>query len=304
MARDFWKYWRMMRKKWDAGRMARRTKFDQPYWILLPIWLSSAYSGNKRSGKTLGGFIKDILWAQYCLFLFVRIQDDLFDKHVSSQSLIFISNRFLLEAERKFSIYFAVRSSFWKIYRAHLRETTLAIQHVDKLQRSLNAKPRHLLVAYAKVNAIFKTASIAVCLKYDRMRDFEYIQQFADEVATGSQILDDFEDIVEDLHRKRFNYAANVILRSAPRTKDARGTNPDRIARSLVFTPAGTELLTEVRDRLARGYDALKPLGIAEAGEFSEAYRRSLDAIQTQFNYKRAKLIVGKVALGKRKFAR
>ena len=289
VAAEFGRYQKLHRadKRWNSQQKAA----NRPYWSLLPVWLVASYVRAEKKPDSKKQILNDILWAQYCLFLFVRIQDDVFDGHVQSPSLIFIADQFLFEAQDVFSGYFARSSIFWKLFRTYVQESTLAVTEVDRLQKSPVVNSESLLTEYARVNAIFKIGSAAVCLEFGRMKDFSLIENSADEMAIGCQILDDLEDVSQDLERKRFNYAANIILRRKP--KPEKGDDiPRFIAKAIVLSSAGDELLTEVRRRFSRASAHLSKFELPAVQRVYRAYEKALQRTQISFHQKRARVIL------------
>jgi hypothetical protein len=185
-------------------------------------------------------------------------------------------------------------SPFWKIYRDCLQQSTRAITQVDRLQRSAHTKGEKLLEEYAAVSSIFKVASAAICFRVHQMKDFAYLTRFADELAKASQILDDFEDVVEDLERKRFNYAAIVLLRGA--VQKITQCDPIKlIAESLLFKKGPRDILDEVRQHLKRAQKVVEPLGIAEIKEYLTGYEAVLDRLESDFHGERVKLFFSRI---------
>src|SRR3970040_1869538 len=79
LAADFRCYQNSLRRV-ETGRSARHaTKIQGPYWILLPCWLLDLYQRQDMRPRWKTDFLSDITWAQYCLVLSIRIQDDLLD---------------------------------------------------------------------------------------------------------------------------------------------------------------------------------------------------------------------------------
>ena len=142
------------------GSARRRVAAGEPYWVLLPRWLHGAVSGASR--RKLGArFLRDIAWGQYCLYLCVRIQDDLFDGQAKDLRLVFVSVQLLLESERAFQSH--VPPAFWPIHRQLLETTTSAILEADERQAAGRGTGDGLGV-HARIASIFKTGAAAVCL--------------------------------------------------------------------------------------------------------------------------------------------
>ncbi|MFQ5798287.1 MAG: hypothetical protein ACE5H0_06285 [Bacteroidota bacterium] len=294
MAAGFRRYLTNFRRKQVARRDRNARVHNDPYWISLPSWLLAAYR-RERTGE-IGGtkFLNDILWAQYCLFLSVRIQDDLFDRQADSLSLIFVSDQFQVEAELAFSHYFGRKSTFWDVYRNCLQSTTRAIIRVETLQRTPRANPETLLGEYAKVSAIFKVGSAALCDRFHRMNDFSHIARFADEMAIAAQILDDLQDISEDLQRKRFNYVASNLLRSRFK-KTMRSQHLKQIVRNLLYNHALDNVFTEVQHHLKLAQQAIEPLGITAAKKYVATYRDAVCKMEVDYHQQRVRLLFGPI---------
>ncbi len=300
MAAGFRRYLTNFRRKQVARRDRNARIHNHPYWISLPSWLLAAYRRERRGEIRSTKFLNDILWAQYCLFLSVRIQDDLFDRQADSLSLIFISDQFQVEAELAFSHYFGRKSTFWDVYRNCLQSTTRAIIRVDTLQRTPRANPETLLGEYAKVSAIFKVGSAALCDRFHRMNDFSRIARFADEMAIVGQILDDLEDIDEDLQRNRFNYVASVLLPSRPKKTVPRKLL-GQIAENLLFNGGLNNILNKVRRHLRLAHEALDPLKIRAPTKFIASYQNAVDKMENDLHRQTVSLIFGRTYHMKRK---
>src|SRR5437016_3752201 len=146
----------------SRSRVSRRTSTADrlPYWILLPCWTFDAWArGALRDRRTLNA----ILYAQYCLFLFVRIHDDLLDGQAHEPALIFAADAVLLESQRTFAQQIDT-SEFRDAFRESLARTIRAIGDADHCQRRPGAMRRSTLPLYASVSAIFTVGATAVSL--------------------------------------------------------------------------------------------------------------------------------------------
>ncbi|MBI4547494.1 MAG: hypothetical protein HY707_05930 [Ignavibacteriae bacterium] len=294
MAKDFWLYRKSLLKK-RVSPKSKKSLASQPYWILLPIWVRESYSKSKKELKKNRQFLTDVLWGQYCLFLFIRMQDDVLDGHVKSSSILFVADQFLFEAQRIFSNYFNYSSRFWQFYQQSLQGTTRAIFHVNRLEQSPKSNPEDLLKAYANVNAVFYIGSVAACIYFGKVRHFSYIKKFCDEIAIASQILDDFQDIEQDMKRKRFNYVANVLLRAKVKKKINYAEALKLISRNLLYTPLGSELFADVRRRFRRAGTILSTLGIKEVEKVFKHYDKVLEQMEISFHRRRVRSLFGKI---------
>lgn len=259
---------------------ASATKFSHPYWLLLPAWLMATYTKHRKLNSAEKRFLSDTLFAQYCLFLTFRIQDDLFDCQTRSQNLMFASDHLLLEAQNIFTMHFPLRNNFWKIYSACVRDTAAGIPVVDDLQRSPGTRPETLLASYPRVNAIFRIGAAAVCSRFHRMADYHRVETFSDRFSTATQILDDLTDMDEDLRQDRWNYAVNVIVRKWNITERNRSTVIRKIQRHFLSDAIGVMFLVDIERQLDHAFRALQPLKITSAEECFDVYRKSLNAMQ------------------------
>jgi hypothetical protein len=224
-----------------------------------------------------GSFLEDVLWGQYCIFLFVRIRDDLFDGHVHGRQLQVAADMILEEGRRAFARHFDRQSPFWSALRTLLAGTQKAIAEVDMLQRRL-MPPQVILLHYAKVSAILKIGLAAVCIQYDRRNQYKQIAACFDEIATAGHIVDDLEDVDEDLRRKRFNYVAAMIVRKSR----AETSNRDRdlhIAQTLLYRDGTARIMRDVRLHLTRAEEALQGLRLPEVRAYLRMQRANVELL-------------------------
>jgi hypothetical protein len=262
------------------------------YWILLPCWLFNKFQPVKDGKRIEAGFLDDVLWGQFCLFLFVRVQDDLFDGQADSFKLLFTADHFLIDSERSLSGHFGRRSPFWRSYWDFLRETVQAIVKVDELQKEPGRMTRASLRQHARVSAIFKMGSAAVCAKFRRMKYLSHATRFADEMAIACQIVDDLMDVEEDLERGRYNYAANTLMRLGPRTRRSPRQPSKAVARSIVLEDGMSRVLTEVRRHLRNARDAIKPIGSSDADAYVSQMLTHLDKHEKILHEARVRLFL------------
>src|SRR2546427_2364648 len=98
-----------------------------PDWLTIPVQLHEAWA-SERTGKPVAD-LGDVLWAQYALFLYIRLQDDLLDRQQQDLRLLFVADRFLLE-----SLACIEQPELLSFYRARLRETVDGILDVRRLE--------------------------------------------------------------------------------------------------------------------------------------------------------------------------
>ncbi|MBN2356642.1 class 1 isoprenoid biosynthesis enzyme [candidate division KSB1 bacterium] len=196
---------------------SRKKSYYLPYWYFLPIWLVEKIKAEKKVAFS-AHFVRDVLWAQYCLFITIRMMDDLYDQQAEDPALPYAALLFKLEADRIFLRYFRSTSRFWVAYRQYVCRTISAIVKVDSLQQSGRTKPAEILSGYEEICSIFKIGSLAVC-SYSKCRHLlPAVFVYADALAGAGQAMDDLEDLQQDLVRGRYNYIATFLL-SLPKSK-------------------------------------------------------------------------------------
>ena len=275
-------------------RITRRSGNDQnmePYWLLVPGWLAGMYRKKNRRLPLDRRFLKDVIWAQYCLFLAIKIHDDLFDRHVDRPALLWAGDEFLLESQRVLLGHFAQSPRFWKYYHSAIRTTIQTIQDVDACQIQSRLHYRKVVQLYAAGYAVCKIATYAVCLRANRMNDFQKISVFFDHMAIVGQTIDDFQDMVEDARRERINAAAAFILRSD--ASSLQGTL-EKIAYNFVFTDASQRLFNLLQQHIERAEKSIRSLNLPALLRFVDSYKSSVKRLADHVHTQRVKFIFGK----------
>ncbi len=252
---------------------------ELPYWLYQPAWLARHYSAGDISQRERE-FLRDVILGQYCVYLSVRIADDLFDRQSNSRALLHAAQLFRREARRIFLLHFSKRRAFWGIYRSCLATTSRHIRLVDRLQRSPWTDPNELLLAYAGVNAIFTIGAASVCLRHRRMRDYRMVQAFSGRCSAGTQVLDDMADVREDLRRHRWNYAANMASRSISTRNSGRRTRARRIEYLFHSAEVPATLVGQVKTMVESAFDLIRPLRMAGAERCRRKYRLGLSRME------------------------
>jgi hypothetical protein len=234
--------------------------------------------------------VEDVLWGQFCLFLFVRMQDDVFDGHEPDRRLIYAADQFLFEAERTFGRHFARSSRFWSLFHDALEASTRSIVRVDGMQRVADGRPEDLLKGYAEVAAIFKVGTAAVCIKTRRLTDLDALSRFADEMSMAGQIVDDLEDVEEDLRRGRFNYVAKRLL--AGRTATSDEALP-LLTREIVVADGAFRVLSEAESHVQRATAALDDIDCQAARAQATESLRSLAHFKSRLHRRSVEMVLG-----------
>jgi hypothetical protein len=181
-----------------------------PPWFELPVWLDEAWGG--EPGKRPAPELPQILWGQYALFLFIRIQDDLLDRQRNDLPSLLVADRFLVESLESFRRLDQLDRGFWHSYDGWLQDTVEGISEVAALESVAGRFTTHHLGLHARVAAIFKAGTRALCRCHDRERDWPWIEGLLDQLAIFSQIGDDLHDLSEDVGTGRYTWPANVLL--------------------------------------------------------------------------------------------
>jgi hypothetical protein len=220
--------------------------------------------------------LRELQWAQYCLFLFIRFQDDIFDGQSQDKVAVYAADQCLFEADRIFAKHFAPQSWFWREYRECLRITTQSIVEVDALQRSPDTRPEELLDGYARVSAVLKVGSAAVCAHYGNKRAYRRVSLFCDEMAKAGQIIDDLRDLEEDMSRKRYNYVANDLRRSE--MEMPRRLRSNELMNRLRMLATMERIREEVKTHVLKAGEIIAPLKIPEIPKYLSKYVESVSA--------------------------
>jgi hypothetical protein len=254
-------------------------------WLLLPEWLSTRLALASSSAERR--FLADVQWAQYALFLFVRIHDDLVDRQARSSWLIYAADRYLVESETAFARH--VSTAFWPLFRTLVRQTLDGIAEADALQRGVRTPRAALLDAYTRVSSIFKAASAAVLMRHGRLRLLPRAARFQDHLAVASQILDDLVDLDDDLADGRRNYVASALAGSArPGPRGRRGLAAT-MARRILADDALAPILDEVDRRLQAAARAIAPLHLARANRHVAGLRGRVEALRQAAHTRRVR---------------
>lgn len=258
-----------------------------PWWFSVSKWLIKNKAVQKQSKK----FFDDILWAQYCIFLPVRILDDIYDKQANNSDLLFIPLLFQLEADKQFAKYFPNDSSFWKKKNDFLQKTLVSIIHTDKLQRKRKVKIMDLLHAYAEVAAIFKIGITAIFEMEKDSTKLRLFYKFADELAIISQLFDDFYDILEDLKLGKINSAVRIILKNVDIGNIDDMIN--KVANALQYKDGFNNLAVEIRKHIKTAKRIAEKIQIKDMLLHVESFNKDVNKLEAKQHKKRVEFFFG-----------
>jgi hypothetical protein len=253
-----------------TGRAVRRSATGSPaalpYWLVAPRWLL-------RGRRAARGrrFLSDILFGQYCLFLAIRILDDLIDEQAKNPWLIPAGDDLLIESEQQFARHVASRK-FWMLFRVLVRDTLHAIAEVDRLQRrpgGMHASDRQL---YARGAAVFNAGVAAVCAACGPTTLYPLFARYAHHLAISGQLLDDLEDVEEDGRRGRLNVAATLLLRGRGKGIEPGGARwREALATAILLEGRATLVLDLAGDHANRAAAAARAMRLQPAIDYAEA---------------------------------
>jgi len=228
-----------------------------PSWLQLPVWLHEGWRRPSASER-LSSRVLDLLWAQYALFAYIRLQDDLLDRHMSDLQIQFVADRFLVESLESMDRAREADAKSRAFYRTCLQTTVDGILEVRMLEGSPGTFDEHHLALHSRVSSIFKVATAAVCTVHRRSTELAWLIPLQDELAVVGQICDDLQDLEDDLREGRYTFAANALI--GARTGEAI-THADAMHRAAegMLSSARTDRIVLALERAASTARALVP---------------------------------------------
>jgi hypothetical protein len=236
----------------------------RPYWIHLPLWIFKSFKANKILIGSDKKFLKDITWAQYCVFLAVRMHDDLYDGQSKCKNLIYAGDQLLVDSGKIFSKYFSRSSVFWEYYYNLIENTIRSIIKVDNLQRSHSSSLKEMLDCYAKVCSIFKIGALAICSKTNRMKAYKKFSLLIDKISIIGHMIDDLKDMDEDVAEGRFN-SVHLFLNELKVESDKQlieTKNPSK--QNLIMLNKEVRFIKKVKSLLPAVERSIKKINIPE----------------------------------------
>ncbi len=269
-----------MRAEARPGKRHRRALLppEAPYWLQLPVWLQRRYRQEGHWSGVPRGALRTILQGQLALFSCIREQDDLFDGQARDLKMIYGADLHLLDSRWRFAKLFPRDQRFWIEYWRCVEETVRGIVEVDRKQRRRGRMTLSSVGEYARVGAILRVGSAAVCLLARRESDYPRVRAYCNEMAMADQIADDMKDIEEDEARGRHNVAGNTLAR---RSRTPAG--PTRI------------LLQEMRRRYRRAGVAIRPLRLPQADRYLTRQLEALDGLDSKLHRHEVRHLLGAI---------
>jgi hypothetical protein len=212
----------------------------------IPYWLDE-YWTEARTGSARGWDLAEILWGQYALFLFIRLQDDVLDRERDDLRLIVVADRFLLECLESFQRFPELNEGFWAFYRSCLRDTVDGALEVGRLEKEPGSFRSEHLGLHARVSGIFKVGTAAVCRLHGREEDVGWLARLQDQLAIVSQIADDLDDLGVDLRHGRYTWVGNTMLAVEPGELLTPDERASRLGAGLLRPERGAVIVEALR---------------------------------------------------------
>ena len=256
-----------------------------PYWLVIPQWLAGLFLKKQETNQK---FLLDVLFGQFCVFLAIKIHDDLYDGQTTDRSLLYAADHFLLSARGAFAPYFPSESIFWPFFDSSIAQTLNAIIAIDQSQLHGYGSRSSVAALITQEYAAVNIATYAICLRSKRIRSFRTIAQCMGELAFVGQVLDDLEDMMVDFQRGRINYAAQFLLGpSNDRKKNFAG----RLTRRIILNGSADRFFEMLQDHLQRASEIAETTAISMLVDYVGKHRTELTSIETQFHRKRVHLL-------------
>jgi hypothetical protein len=241
-----------------------------PHWIALPVLYAEctrcAYTYERR-GRVLRG----LLWGQFCMFLAVRLLDDLADGQAADAALAAAARDCMAEADRAFAA--SLGDDGRARARAALAGSLRAIPRTVALQTLARPPLGALLRTYRQVNALFKPVPHFLALRNGEPAHARALAPCYDELAIGLQLLDDLEDLRGDFRAGRRNAVIAAVNDDYPEFRIPE-TDP-----ALPLLPHDTvsRIVARARACFDKAAAATRPLAIPAVTRFVRSYTASLE---------------------------
>jgi hypothetical protein len=262
-----------------------------PYWIRVPELVADSHLQKEVHSGVSRNFMKDTMWGQICLYYAVKIHDDLYDRHEDRLSFLWAGDEFFLEAYRVFSKHFGQNYRFWTFFQGDVLSTIRSVQKIQNQEIQTRPTPRNVESEYPQLYSVCKVALHALCIKLNLTRAFRRLSDFYDQMAIVGQMLDDFEDIVDDFNHGRINSVARFLLDAGG---PARMKPLDRMAHNLLYTDVSTRLFLQLDRYLVKAQKSIECLKLPALEEYLVSYRDSVRRMGERVHAQRVRELFGK----------
>ena len=261
----------------------------EPYWIELPGILVKAFARERDGIRGKNAFLRDVRWAQYCLYLAARIHDDIFDRGLPRSAFQPISRKCEEEASKVFRRCIGNNAKFSQFYRECVKSAKDAYKNVRHLRDPTVRTPRQILKGeYKRVSGVFKVGSAAVRARYERFLDFRRIEPGIEHLAVVGQIVDDVVDLEEDLAAGQLNYVARLFLGTRKTSETDMGLLEQRIRSHFYFTDKVKRLSLELNRHLSLAAAAFEEARLDECQPIIDRYMKVLRTLETALQGRRS----------------
>jgi hypothetical protein len=277
----------------------RTAEGEIPTWVRIPIWLDASWAA-ERSDRPPGGVLADVLWGQYALFLHFRIQDDLLDGQRDDLRLLFVADRFLLEALESFQRLPELDARFWAFYRGCLRNTIEGAQEVGRLEKEPGAFRVEHLGLHARVSGMAKVGVAAISRLHRHERDISWLSCLQDQLAILNQVGDDLQDLAPDLKGGRYTWVANTLLAARAGKPIAPGERTRRLGEGLMAPERGAVIVKEIRRTVRAAAAAVPESAPSQIHDLVEKLNAMPDELDRSMHEARVRSVFGEALAGVR----
>ncbi len=265
---------------------------ELPYWISLPCWLHYKWSADNSISTNYS--LEDLLWAQFCVYLSIKISDDELDGQTNITSSEPISKLLLAEAESTLSNYFSANTNFWEYFYNYLNETNSAITRINKLQHNWCLETGQLNKEYYFLSSVLKIATVAIFSINNKQNEFLHADNYLDEMSAGGQILDDFWDYEEDLLSGKLNYASRIMLDDFPLNL-SKEELIEKIVESFIRTNKHKIVFDLVRSHYNKAHDAAKVYNLVREDKYHSVELMRLKKQENKIHHDRVWSVLGDI---------
>jgi hypothetical protein len=254
-----------------------------PFWILLPYALSEYYAKKDNSDEKERNIINEIIWAQFCIFLFIRIKDDVLDAGTDIY-LSLIADQFLIESEKSFYKYFQKSKTFWSLYHMMLRESTIAMYQKEKFQKDIYSATNDIKNCIIEEGAILNLGIAAVCCRFGKRRDFSKLRNITSHLTVASQLIDDLIDVEEDLNIGNYNYVLRRLIHYDNFTNSSNNEIIEKFNENMVFDNGFVKLTEEISNHLNQAETILSQYGFNKIMDYISDHRNLLSSLKREIH--------------------
>lgn len=263
-----------------------------PFWISLPCWLHYKWEADNLTRAHYS--LENLLWAQFCVYLSIKISDDELDGQTNITSSEQISKLLLTEAESTLSNYFPANSNFWEYFYKYLNETNSAIKRINKLQLNWCLETDQLNKEYYFLSSALKIATVAVFSINDKLNEFVYAENYLDEMSAGGQILDDLLDYKEDLLSGKLNYAARIML-DGFQINLSKEELTEKVVESFIRTNRHKIVFDLIRSHYNRAHDEAKVYRLQREDKYHSVELTRFKKLENKIHYDRVRSVLGDI---------